>query len=1628
MALEDLTDAGEPGETSSAPMYMQAAGIHSMATSRETGILDSISNAPRFWGMAIGSGLTSMANGFVSVGNLFQGAEEKSKALNFGKWINEYDTDWGKYYRENADSIDTWGFVATSFVPGLGGVKALNMGQKALTVAASSGNMGKGMSWATGLLVPKTEALINKAAVQMAARTEGFKLTQREVLKAVGSKFHQNALEAAAFEVAVLGTMHQAPFFADMDTGDIIANMGVGIALGGILGGALAIPGVKRGIMKETTRLDEAGQVARYQEAMPSAVPADVKMYVGFKNRQAIDDFLANPQGETPDIINSNAAAARTTRQSIDNQLRTELRGLNSEASTSMPKVSRETGKANDLGNYYADQIIGMENRSAQAFSLGLDKVGRVAAVPKVVNTATIADDVGGSVLAKVTQPEEGWTFARLYGAGKGDILEQVNMPKALPLADTVVTKTGESIEDAIKRMMVKSNPTLREEVRVSLSSVALETVQLRYMRAAEEGFNFNFKKPVQLGYEDIPAQEALLKTLENSTDITTVPNGIKLMTPRGRVDAEVRTASELRDAIMQNKERMREEMVAAKMDPHEISERLNISPGYVTGLEVSPTKIDDMFYRQKLAKELELDNHAQLFHRPQYMGMKVAKREGDANFELRADGELMTEGYRKVAQDGIDNAVASTGAILGGPDNKYKALIDSLLDASSLNEVALAVNRFGPEGGGLISFVNGNYMSPTAKLQYIGNTVSKLDSTLQGQNAEFLKSSLDLIRGNTAAAAEYGVVAAKVQRSAQAYVQEEGGLVLRSIRDYEKAVAAGDSVPKFPTIPAGVEERIKINSPEVKELISRSSQLNAGRIEARKNLLASQGKESAIDPEVVYFPKPDPKRFKHFALVSDPTLTGAGQTTMIHAATRDALQKMKADINANFPEYRVVTNYESRDYHKALGDYEASKTIREDYIDSNLASRGINSPFVPRTDGNFIADELLTWHNQQARKMNREIVGTKYEQAFRELELKGREYSSLDSAQYTSMHELVTASKENPYLDMIKLALNVSRESDYGMLHTANQWADSAVTGLWNRGASMLQKSRSVEDLEAISNVFKEHGFQTAPYTAMLHAHVNHPAGQAMLSKFVRATQGFLATTFLRLDWLNAVNNKLGSLILTSTELKTLTDGIMKGNAESAGELAALAKVKVPGTNDSILAPGKLMARAFQDFWQRPELLAEAKRLGFVTDSLTAARGMVDDLSLTGNETGAQLSSKMRKMVDGAKWLGEKGGVITGNEMVESLNRFVAWRVSGLIGEIAVKAGVVDAREVRVIQNTFVNRTQVNLNAVQRPQLFQGPIGMAIGLFQSYQFNMMQQMMRYIQPGAQKSAAMLAGMQGSFYGLNGLPGFQLINDYVIGQAAGNNQHNDIYSSVFAGAGPDAAEWIMYGAPSNMLNVNLFTRGDLTPQHPTVVPSSVADLPVIAKTAQFFGNLKQTVSNVAGGVGVWNSLLTGLEHNSVNRPLSGLAQVLRAGTDGSGKVYSTDKAGNLLSANDFMSLATLGRLAGGRPLDEAVARDQMWRTNQYRGADIERRKALGVQAARMFAADQDADVGPEFMEKYVESGGKQAGFNKWMMNQMTRATTSQAELARQKLSDPYARRMQLLMGGMDENDQTLYTN
>jgi hypothetical protein len=161
------------------------------------------------------------------------------------------------------------------------------------------------------------------------------------------------------------------------------------------------------------------------------------------------------------------------------------------------------------------------------------------------------------------------------------------------------------------------------------------------------------------------------------------------------------------------------------------------------------------------------------------------------------------------------------------------------------------------------------------------------------------------------------------------------------------------------------------------------------------------------------------------------------------------------------------------------------------------------------------------------------------------------------------------------------------------------------------------------------------------------------------------------------------------------------------------------------------------------------------------------------------------------------------------------------------------------------------------------------------------------------------------------------------------------------------------------------------------------------------------------------------TMLEGLEHNGLSRPLAGLAVAAEGIASPSGQSFSTTSQGSLLYANDLMSLANVKRIVGGKPLDEALTNDALFRHTAYEAVDAQRKQVLAEAIKTRFAGG-DAPTSlqvQEFAKEYAKIGGQQKQFNKFMLQQMKGADTPKANMIATGLKAPMAQSMQLIMGG-----------
>jgi hypothetical protein len=431
-----------------------------------------------------------------------------------------------------------------------------------------------------------------------------------------------------------------------------------------------------------------------------------------------------------------------------------------------------------------------------------------------------------------------------------------------------------------------------------------------------------------------------------------------------------------------------------------------------------------------------------------------------------------------------------------------------------------------------------------------------------------------------------------------------------------------------------------------------------------------------------------------------------------------------------------------------------------------------------------------------------------------------------------------------------------------------------------------------------------------------------------------------------------------------------------------------------------------------------REETLGRYVKLGIIRDDVRKYFDMQEALTLPyGKFSESNFAIKMEKAA-------ELGAQLSGSNWAE---QFVRWNAARSAEKIFGAAGYTgQALEDNI--STFVSRVHGNYIASQRPVAFQGPIGQAIGLFQTYQFNLLQQVFRYVENGEAKSLMTLAGMQTTLFGMQGLPGFAAINNHIVGNAAGNSTHKDLYSEIPNFADKGLGDFLLYGSLSNILHTGLYSRGDINPRQLTILPVNPLDFPAISGGVKLLSSLLDTGQKIVEGGKPAPSLLLGLEHNGISRPLAGLAQLAQGMVTTSGgslvsvtRPQSTDNSSGL---SELFSAANFARLAGARPLDEAIVMDAMYRKTLYQAKDNARIADLGQAVKTTLYAGSSPDESElgNFARRYAASGGQVDQFGRKLVEWSKDANSSVANRLYYSLKNPLNQNVMRIMGGQQLPD------
>ena len=938
--------------------------------------------------------------------------------------------------------------------------------------------------------------------------------------------------------------------------------------------------------------------------------------------------------------------------------------------------------------------------------------------------------------------------------------------------------------------------------------------------------------------------------------------------------------------------------------------------------------------------------------------------------------------------------------------------------------------------GASLLGASNAGY-GEKAKLfvQEVGKNVALLAQKLRDQTIESLAPAVNALRGSERASAELGILTTALRKSEHKYFFDptEGmqsrrlvsADVLRMLKDDEFTGDAYEAARLLQiNSPSRSPHVFDIQSQEVVDFLQASTKINDVRSSKFTTLYNASGlvkHEPAAG--VVYAPPINTALYPYHAFVKTKEKLGlASDTSMIVARSEDQLRTLAAQVS---DDYDVFFKADTENYFKAKGEYDYQNTLNEAAVNSDLARRGVLADFFPETRLENIMNDWLGWHAKQEEKLVRTATQVKNREFFSEMQFLSEQYRRVPESMTRGIGAKLRSKIADPFGDYIKTALNISKQQEFPLLDSLNEFIDKLSIKVGEGMQTAFgQAEKGIISWQDANRIAQNYGLPQPYQNVEAYIEANKTVPPNVIREFFQKANAILATTTLRFDFFNSLINIVSTPIMLATEMSSVRR-MMQETPELAGKLAELTRVKVPGQNSSVPSTTKLLANSVQNYFspQKELLLQRYRDIGAIKDISKIYHEMMDDLAYRPNIAPKQWVEKLSNAT-------EKVATFTGNNFSEDFTRFVSADVMRAMSDPLVQAGKMTVKEQNAYISTFVNRVQGNYVTSQRPIIFQGTTGAAVSLFQTYAFNVLQQLLRHTQAGDKKTLAVFAGMQASMFGLNGLPFFDAANTYLLGQWLYNNpEHKDMYS-VLPTYNKELGDWLLYGTASAFPLFTgsfpaLYSRGDINPRHITILPTNIVDVPAVSASLKLVGQISEFGKNVVQGADVSESLLKALEHQGWNRPLAGFAQVLGG--------RSTTSTGSLISAaNEFETTSMLAatvdrvvsyngitRILGSRPMDEAVALGALYREKRYEALDKLRIERLGeVVKTKLYDGQVPTDDEYEdFMARYVRSGGRAETFNQAFLRWTRDANESVVNQMLQKHQNPFSQKLFEIMGG-----------
>jgi hypothetical protein len=468
--------------------------------------------------------------------------------------------------------------------------------------------------------------------------------------------------------------------------------------------------------------------------------------------------------------------------------------------------------------------------------------------------------------------------------------------------------------------------------------------------------------------------------------------------------------------------------------------------------------------------------------------------------------------------------------------------------------------------------------------------------------------------------------------------------------------------------------------------------------------------------------------------------------------------------------------------------------------------------------------------------------------------------------------------------------------------------------------------------------------------------------------------------TTFLTLGMFEA-----GHALLNLTSLAATMPGVIKAMNRLPHETPEQfgARIGAFGTavTDGVgmFSPARAIATGIHDWWQ-PEFREQMRRAankGYFRQEIAE---MVHSITEPRQNYAASIA---QKFVDITSVLSRKS---------EELSRTIAFATGISIAKRGLKLENEDA--MFAFAHRFANDVIGDYRPSNRPRMFQGAVGMPLGLFSTFMLNYYNRVFNMIENRQLGALATQYATQASVFGAQTVPGFDQFSQIFASNYDGTVNPVDGFRKLVGN--DDITDAIMYGSLSTLPKlfgaedgIGITTRGDINfVRVPTLF--TPASAPGIQMVVNFGTALRKTFEGIRQEGGISQQQMLEIAGNyAQNRALKNMAMTWAG--------YSVDKRGQVIDDDIRDGLSISAHVMGMRTLQEVKKLETLQRvrtaslSQRDRALQLQDNLGAKIRANAQGTRDLTGEDIANAVGEHMRYGGSPSGIGQYLANQHKRA-------------------------------------